>query len=86
MQRKTAFLVLAAASFLAATSAAWPREDVLSEGDKEFRGGYVKPCSLDGVNPVHHPYIFRNPAVARSFGFFVGPDRRWHVVPNCHIW
>jgi hypothetical protein len=29
----------------------------------------VKPCSLDGVNPVYHPDIFGNPAVARSFGF-----------------
>jgi hypothetical protein len=41
------------------------------------------PCSLDGVNPVHHPEIFGNPAAARSFGFYLGPDRAWHVVPGC---
>jgi hypothetical protein len=41
---------------------------------------------LDGVNPVYHPEIFGNPAVARSYGFFLGPDRRWHVVPNCRAY
>lgn len=46
-------------------------------------GGFVIPCSLDGVNPAHHPSIFGNPAVARSYGFVVGPDRAWHVIPNC---
>ena len=38
-------------------------------GDRNRKGGFVKPCSLDGVNPVYHPDIFGNPAVARSFGF-----------------
>jgi hypothetical protein len=47
-------------------------------------GGYVLPCSLDGVNPVHHPHIFGNPAVARSFGFVRSRDGAWQVVPNCH--
>jgi len=36
---------------------------------RDYRGGFVKPCSLDGVNPVYHSEIFANPAVARSFGF-----------------
>jgi hypothetical protein len=85
MRSKKALFVLAAAGLLGATSAAWPF--VPSEGDrKEFQGGYVKPCSLDGVNPAAHPGIFGNPVVARSYGFYVGPDRRWHVIPNCHIW
>jgi hypothetical protein len=44
----------------------------------------VLPCSLDGVNPVHHPHIFGNPAVARSYGFVRSRDGAWHVVPNCH--
>lgn len=46
-------------------------------------GGFVIPCSLDGVNPSHHLEIFGNPAVARSYGFVLGPDRAWHVIPNC---
>jgi hypothetical protein len=37
--------------------------------DRGDRGEFVKPCSLDGVNPIHHPEIFGNPAAARSFGF-----------------
>jgi hypothetical protein len=41
------------------------------------RGGYVIPFSLDGVNPVYHPDIFCNPAVARSYGLVLGPDRAW---------
>jgi len=47
-------------------------------------GGFVLPCSLDGVNPVHHPKIFGNPAVARSYGFVRSRDGTWYVVPNCH--
>jgi hypothetical protein len=49
-------------------------------------GGFVKPCSLDGVNPVVHPDIFGNPAVAlREYGFVRARDGSWHVIPNCHI-
>jgi hypothetical protein len=47
-------------------------------------GGFVLPCSLDGVNPVYHPHIFGNPAVARSYGFVRSRDGGWHVAPNCH--
>lgn len=53
--------------------------------DRNYRGGYVKPCSLDGVNPVYHPDIFGNPAAARSFGFVRSRDGAWHVIPNCDI-
>jgi hypothetical protein len=49
-------------------------------------GGFVKPCSLDGVNPTVHPEIFGNPAVAlREYGFIRVRDGSWHVIPNCHI-
>jgi hypothetical protein len=47
-------------------------------------GGFVLPCSLDGVNPVYHPKIFGNPAVARSYGFVRSRDGAWYVQPNCH--
>jgi hypothetical protein len=49
-------------------------------GDQtEERGGYVMPGSLDGVNPVYHPGIFGNPAVAKAYGFVQYPDHTWHV-------
>ena len=32
--------------------------------DPALCGGFVVPCSLDGVNPVHHPGTFGNPALA----------------------
>jgi hypothetical protein len=47
------------------------------------RGGSVIPCSLDGVNPVYHPEIFGNAAVARSYGFVKGRDGTWQVMANC---
>ena len=50
--------------------------------DRE-RGGFVVACSLDGVNPVHHPEVFANAATARSFGFVQSPDGAWHVLPGC---
>jgi hypothetical protein len=50
-------------------------------------GGFVKPCSLDGVNPVLHPDIFGNPALAlREYGFIRARDGSWHVIPNCRIY
>lgn len=48
-----------------------------------YQGGYVKPCSLDGVNPSYHPEIFGNPAVARAYGFVRLRDGRWSVSPAC---
>jgi hypothetical protein len=86
MRSKKALLALTAAGFLGATSAAWPSSFIPSEGSRDFFGGFVKPCSLDGVNPAYHRGIFGNPAVARSYGFYVGPDRLWHVVPGCRSW
>ena len=45
----------------------------------ENRGGFVIPCSLDGVNPVYHPRIFGDPAVAREYGFVKSRDSSWQV-------
>jgi hypothetical protein len=81
MSGKKAFAVLAIATalwVLGTTSAAWS-----SFNHHHHRGGFVMPCSLDGVNPVYHPDIFGNPAVASSYGFVLGPDRAWHVRSNC---
>jgi hypothetical protein len=52
-------------------------------GDHRSQGGYVVPCSLDGVNPAYHPDVFGSPAMARSYGFYLGADHAWHVVPGC---
>jgi hypothetical protein len=46
-------------------------------------GGYVVRCSLDGVNPVHHPEIFGNAATAKSYGFFRDRNGTWQVAPSC---
>ena len=79
MTGNKAFLVLAiitAFSVLAASSA--PASDHRGRG----RGGVV-PCSLDGVNPVYHPDIFGNSAVARSYGFVRSPNGTWQVAAIC---
>jgi hypothetical protein len=65
-------LAVAAALLFGTTSAA------LAKGHAH-PGGNVRPCSLDGVNPVYHPQIFGNAATAREFGFVQGPDHAWHV-------
>jgi hypothetical protein len=56
--------------------------------DRSDRGrerGSVRPCSLDGVNPAYHPYIFGNPAAAYAqYGFIRSRDGTWQVEPNCH--
>jgi hypothetical protein len=49
----------------------------------EDRGGFVIPCSLVGVNPVYHPRIFGDPAVAREYGFVKSRDSSWQVEKNC---
>ncbi len=46
-------------------------------------GGFVIRCSLDGVNPVYHPGIFGDPAVAREYGFVKSRDGSWRVEENC---
>ena len=69
-------------SVLGTSSAAWSYFD-----GRYFRGGFVKPCSLDGVNPAYHPDIFGNPAFARAvYGFVRGRDGAWHVVANCYLY
>jgi len=85
MTRNTTLAVVAIAAALGVlgTTVAFASSDF---SDRRNKGGYVIPCSLDGVNPVYHPDIFRNPAVARSYGFYLGPDRAWHVVPGCRSW
>jgi hypothetical protein len=65
-------IALAAALILGTASAALA-------GQSDERGGYVMPGSLDGVNPVYHPGIFGNPAVAKSYGFIQSRDGTWHV-------
>ena len=51
---------------------------------EEETGGHVKPCSLHGVNPAHHPAIFRNPDFAREhYGFVRSSDGKWHVEKDC---
>ena len=59
---------------LGASSTAWSHNDY---DGRHFRGGYVKPCSLDGVNPAYHRDIFGNPALARAvYGFVQARVRR----------
>jgi hypothetical protein len=53
------------------------------EGDRKEKEGYVVPCSLAGVNPVYHPEIFGNPAVAASYGFVRARDGTWQVGAGC---
>ena len=61
-------------------SAAWA---AMEEAEKSDQGCSVTRCSLVGVNPVYHPEIFSDAALARSYGFIQGPDRVWHVDGNC---
>jgi hypothetical protein len=64
---------------LGPASTAWAQDGGY---DYEFEGGYVKPCSLVGVNPAYHPAIFGNPTAARDFGFAQSRDGTWHTQ-NC---
>ena len=54
-----------------------------SSMDKYDDGGFVQPCSLDGINPAHNAKIFGNPATAASYGFVRAADGTWHVRPGC---
>ena len=73
-------IAIATGLILGAASAA------LAEGsdrnDNDF-GGYVIARSLDGVNPVYHPRIFGDPAVAREYGFFKSRNGSWQVEKGC---
>ena len=81
MTRKKALLPLAIiVSILGISSAAGSS----CREDPSQCGGFVVPCSLDGVNPVHHPHIFGNPALAyRIYGFVRARDGAWYVERNC---
>jgi hypothetical protein len=47
--------------------------------------GRVRPCSLHGVNPVHHPEIFKDPDTAREhYGFIQTSNGKWQVENGCH--
>jgi hypothetical protein len=83
MRGKRAFVMLVITTALGAlgTASAVAKDDMNQRGDT--RGGSVVPCDLSGVNPVHHPEIFGNPAVARQFGFVRSPDGAWHVQDSC---
>jgi hypothetical protein len=68
MTEKKFFALLAIITTMgiqAATSATAFAQDNGRNSGKP-RGGWVVPCSLDGVNPVYHPSIFGNAAVAAS--------------------
>lgn len=57
-------------------------QDNFRNSGKE-RGGWVMPCSLDGVNPADRPEIFGSAAVARSYGFVRARNGAWGVMPGC---
>jgi hypothetical protein len=83
MSGNKAFVMLAITAALGVLGAASAvaKDDM---GKRDERGGSVVPCSLAGVNPVHHPEIFGNPAVAaREYGFVQSRDGTWHVQDNC---
>jgi hypothetical protein len=71
-----AFAIAVSLGVLGPASTAW------AQYDYEYQGGYVRPCSLDGVNPAYHPEIFGNPTVAREYSFAQSRDGPWHTQ-NC---
>ena len=71
-------IAIAAVLILGTASAA-----LAGSENTENRGGFVIPCSLDGANPVYHPRIFGDPAVAREYGFVKSRDSSWQVEKNC---
>jgi hypothetical protein len=78
-----ALAIATALAVLGTSSAAW----CFGFDSRYPRGGFVKPCSLDGVNPAYHPDIFGNPAFARAiYGFVRARDGSWHVEPACHLY
>ena len=83
MCERNAFVALAIITALGVLGAApaVAKDDIDTRGD---RGGSVRPCSLDGVNPAHHPEVFGNAATAQSFGFVKSRDGAWHVASHCH--
>jgi len=85
MRWSTLALVAAVAALdvLGRSPAAWAFNDCDGYYTHRCRG-FVIPCSLDGVNPVYHPSIFGNPAIARQeYGFIQSRDGSWHVEKSC---
>jgi len=81
MVGRMAFVLVGVSAFgVSIASSAIGKEDA---GNRRDRGGYVVPCSLDGVNPFHHPEIFGNAAVAAQYGFIRSPEGIWRVAANC---
>jgi hypothetical protein len=80
MNGRMAFVALSLATALGILGTA---SAVAEHENRSERGGSVRACSLDGVNPAFHPEVFGNAAAALSFGFVRGPDRVWRVQPNC---
>jgi hypothetical protein len=79
--RMTLVTLAAAAALGLLAAAAIAKDDIDNRGE---RGGSVTPCSLDGVNPAHHPEVFGNPAAAASqYGFIRSRDGTWRVQDNC---
>ena len=76
------FVVLAVAANLSILGAA-PVAAASEDTRWWERGGFVKRCSLDGVNPVFHPEIFGNAATAYAYGFVRSRGGAWQVRPNC---
>jgi hypothetical protein len=74
-----AFAIAVSLGVFGPASTAWAQ---VGGYDYEYEGGYVKPCSLVGVNPAYHPEIFANPAAAREYGFAQSRDGTWHTQ-NC---
>ena len=83
MTESNAFVVIAMTAVLGVLGGTSAARAGMEEGDTPSEGGSVIRCSLAGVNPVHHPEIFGDPAVARSYGFVQGRDFVWRVDSNC---
>jgi len=83
MSGNRVFAALAVTTALGVLGAASAAASDRSDRGRD-RYGSVMPCSLDGVNPVHHPEIFGNPAAAAAYGFVRSRDGGWQVRPNCH--
>jgi hypothetical protein len=84
MTGKKAFVALAVITGLCVLGTASAVANDMGDSGHGEGGGSVTPCSLAGINPAHHPEIFGNPAVARSYGFVRSRDGTWQVAPNCH--
>jgi hypothetical protein len=83
MVGKKALIGFAVATALGVLGAASAAASERNDNRGRERGGSVVPCSLDGVNPAHHPEIFGNAATALSFGFVQSANHTWSVRPGC---